>query len=216
MTTATLTKSGFCWLLVDEDITTIHAMSDGGDASKMTELMPQFPGCKMISSTTWLDKYPPALETTEYEVPFNEGQSGKFYIGDLGYVIEDPDEWVNVYCKTLDDGVREYKGLHYAMITTHGDGYFKVYEDIDDDGEYQHVDSLPVDAGHIGIIPWELVTDKDYAMEMGMVVEYLDDNSQFVTVVRRGNLNISVRINGEFIPIDWDLKEEMEAKYVDD
>ena len=146
--------------------------------------------------------------TTEYEIPINDTQSGEFYIGDLGYVIKDQDEWVNQYCANMDDGIHQYKGMTYAWFSTGGDGQFIVYEDQTGDDDFEPVDCLPVDAGCIGIIPMELVTDKDAALEHGIIMTSLDD-----AVYAEFSEFDMIDISGLVIPISWKLQEQFSAKY---
>ena len=80
---------------------------------------------------------------------------GDYYLGDPCYVInEDWDEFLNEFWKFDRGGVFRYKGRTCAAFyTKYGDGQYEVTE-----GAFGW---LPVDAGMIGMIPWELANAGD-------------------------------------------------------
>jgi hypothetical protein len=92
--------------------------------------------------------------------------AGKYYIGDLCYVIED---W-STFCdmtlagQTVLEGEINFKGTPIASYCTMwGDG---VYSD-EEDNEYS------VDAGLIGCIPVDAVTKPD-GLKFGRLVEFTE------------------------------------------
>ena len=101
-------------------------------------------------------------------------KAGKYYIGDLCYVIpyEPVDEWEEFCNLTMDedtgkclDGEFPWKGGKlWCNRTFYGDG---VYND-QDDHQYG------VDAGLIGCIPFELCTERNETKmkRLGRVVEF--------------------------------------------
>ncbi len=107
---------------------------------------------------------------------------GKYYIGDLCYVMAD-DEWLDI-CDITIQGTRVLEGefqlkdgRRFAMYSTaYGDG---VYYD-----EYGH--SYSVDSGSIGCILLDdikYVDNFDQFLDVGAILEF-DEN--FVTVGGRG------------------------------
>jgi hypothetical protein len=101
--------------------------------------------------------------------------AGKYYIGDLCYVFED-EEWDNFFSDTLN---QPDEGQHRFAITNggfevngkklwyHGTAY--------GDGGYpdQNGHIYSVDAGLIGVLPFELVVHKyENLYRLGNVVEY--------------------------------------------
>ena len=107
---------------------------------------------------------------------------GKYYIGDLCYVMAD-DEWLDI-CDITIQGTRVLEGefqlkdgRRFAMYSTaYGDG---VYYD-----EYGH--SYSVDSGSIGCILLDdikYVDNFDQFLDVGAILEFDED---FVTVGGRG------------------------------
>jgi len=108
--------------------------------------------------------------------------AGKYYIGDLCYVMDDA-EWEEFCSITIDghnviDGEFQLKdGRRFATYgTAYGDG---VYHD-----QYGH--SYSVDAGLIGCIKVEDIRSEKYEnlLDLGSIMEF--DNS-FVTLGGRGD-----------------------------
>jgi len=108
--------------------------------------------------------------------------AGKYYIGDLCYVMAD-DEWLDI-CDITIQGTRVLEGefqlkdgRRFAMYSTaYGDG---VYYD-----EYGH--SYSVDSGSIGCILLDdikYVDNFDQFLDVGAILEFDED---FVTVGGRG------------------------------
>ena len=108
--------------------------------------------------------------------------AGKYYIGDLCYVMAD-EEWLDICDITIQgtrviDGEFQLKdGRRFAMYSTaYGDG---VYYD-----EYGH--SYSVDSGSIGCILLDdikYVDNFDQFLDVGAILEFDED---FVTVGGRG------------------------------
>lgn len=101
---------------------------------------------------------------------------GKYYIGDPCYVINDDDwmDYLDTYPKHPDPGAGwidgilvTYKGLPcWHDGTAWGDGGY-----LD-----QHGHEYSVDAGIIGVIPFELCTKQEYDIEeLGRVHEFEDE-----------------------------------------
>ena len=107
-------------------------------------------------------------------------QSGRFFIGDLGYTQPDNQVWRDKFVsqmfnddKTSNEGVLTVDGYNFFVANTGGDGFFPVQID----GE--HVGNLPVDSGCVGIIPMELVTEDEGNLEdKGLIID-LEDAEQF-------------------------------------
>lgn len=101
--------------------------------------------------------------------------AGKYYIGDLCYVFED-EEWDRFCSDTL---AQPDEGQHWGSIT---DGGFEVngkklwyHGTAYGDGGYpdQNGHIYSVDAGLIGVLPFELVVHRyENLYELGNVVEY--------------------------------------------
>ena len=116
-------------------------------------------------------------------------QPGKYYIGDLCYVMHD--EW-DEFCKltisgnqVLDGEFNLADGRRFATFTTKwGDGNY-----FDEDGK-----SYDVDAGLIGCIKLDDIdlTNKDNFLAGGRVVEFVQPFSTFKagSVIRIGNVVI--------------------------
>lgn len=128
--------------------------------------------------------------------------AGKYFIGDLCYVLEADDEWDEV-CdltisgnKNLDGEFILKDGRRFAMYgTAYGDG---VYDD-------NYGNSYPVDSGTIGcILMSDIPTiDEERASKMGAIVEF---HGEFTTFVQGGTLAFGhIRIDTDFEdPVDYD------------
>ena len=97
------------------------------------------------------------MNTTKQKTTFfrisNAKGDGRWLLGDLCYLIKDQEEWMGLLNQGFlkeEAGVYELRGYPVFMISTIGDGFFGV----DLCGE--EWDSLMVDSGSLGIIPWEL------------------------------------------------------------
>jgi len=91
-------------------------------------------------------------------------KAGKYYVGDLCYVISD-ENWIPLLERTnyLTDGEFEYNGMRaYADGTANGDGTF--YDNYN--REYG------VDAGLIGIMPVEAIDNESNG---GNIIEFEND-----------------------------------------
>lgn len=127
----------------------------------------------------------------------NKGQSGRFFVGDLGYTQSDIEVWRNNYVskmflgtKTGNEGILTVDGYNFFVANTGGDGLFPVIGDTEDVlptresqdkyiAEYpDELEHLPVDAGCLGVIPMELVTvDEDELSSHGYIIDLgLDDD----------------------------------------
>jgi hypothetical protein len=124
--------------------------------------------------------------------------AGKYYIGDLCYVMAD-DEWLDI-CDITIQGTRVLEGefqlkdgRRFAMYSTaYGDG---VYYD-----EYGH--SYSVDSGSIGCILLDdikYVDNFDQFLDVGAILEFDED---FVTVGGRGESDWDGRIQFGHVVIE--------------
>lgn len=123
-------------------------------------------------------------------------EPGKYYIGDLCYVINDHDEWMSLVDQMFPDRLggegiegefRLRNGSRVAIFSTlHGDG---VYPDGSGKG-------YPVDSGSIGIIKFsdiEITKDNFKGLEYGNVVEFSNQFSCYSNgdgVLVFGNIRI--------------------------
>jgi len=126
--------------------------------------------------------------------------AGKYWLGDPCYIIRDKD-WLHFcnkysfndaegnHCVTLQDNISVL-----AFSTYHGDGCY-----LD-----QHGNSYPVDAGLIGLVPWEYTekftenfTEKDSTeyLTLSNVVEFTEDTLCFTTdgILTFGNYIIDTK-----------------------
>jgi len=132
--------------------------------------------------------------------------AGKYYIGDLCYVMAD-DEWLDICDITIQgtrviDGEFQLKdGRRFAMYSTaYGDG---VYYD-----EYGH--SYSVDSGSIGCILLDdikYVDNFDQFLDVGAILEFDKD---FVTWGGRGESDWEGIIQFGHVVIETALVEEEE------
>lgn len=137
------------------------------------------------------------------KLTINKKQSGVFFVGDLCYTQTDNDVWrykfvSNMFFGTKEgnEGVLTANGYNYFVANTGGDGFFYVLDNVDDvlhtyEEQQNYIKEneddwgyLPVDAGCLGIIPIELVTEeldkldgKGYIVDLG-----LDNNVDEVEV----------------------------------
>ena len=100
----------------------------------------------------------------------DELPAGEYWIGDLGYVINDG-QWFTRVCKTYyKDATVLLEDGHTALIygTVKGDGHYKTSREF----------SLGVDSGSLGIMPLDALDREDIAIGMnfdrGAVVEFPD------------------------------------------
>lgn len=122
--------------------------------------------------------------------------SGKYWLGDPCYVIKDS-HWLK-FCNEYSFGDTEsntYINLDettkvLAFSTYHGDGCY-----LD-----QHGNSYPVDAGMIGLVPWEYTqkfTEKDSTeyLSLSNVVEFTEDTLCFTAdgILTFGNYIIDTK-----------------------
>lgn len=122
--------------------------------------------------------------------------AGKYWLGDPCYIIKD-NQWLN-FCNELS--LQEDKGNCFvpleeevkvlAFCTYHGDGCY-----LD-----QHGNSYPVDAGLIGLIPWEYTekfTEKDSTefLSLSNIVEFTEDTLCFTAdgILTFGNYIIDTK-----------------------
>ncbi len=122
--------------------------------------------------------------------------AGKYWLGDPCYIIKDQD-WLHFCnehsfnetevnsCVSLSDGTPVL-----AFSTYYGDG---CYSD-------QHGNSYPVDAGLIGLVPWEYTekfTEKDSTcyLSLSNVVEFTEDTLCFTAdgILTFGNYIIDTK-----------------------
>ena len=128
-------------------------------------------------------------------------KSGKYYIGDLCYVMHDRwDEFCNLTIvgnKVLDGEFNLSDGTRFATFTTQwGDGTYK-----DELGN-----EYPVDAGLIGCIRVEDIAPEDLAnLESGRVVE-------FVQAFSTWSAGGEIRIGNVLIDTDYTEVEELEEE----
>jgi hypothetical protein len=97
-------------------------------------------------------------------------EPGKYYIGDLCYVINN-ENWDKLLNDTeyFQNEYQEFKGQQiFACSTVYGDGIF--YDNNDT--------SYPVDAGILGIMPYDLIDDKK-GIKNGSVVTFDEDFEVF-------------------------------------
>ena len=126
-------------------------------------------------------------------------KAGKYYIGDLAYVLHDRwDEFCALTCsgnRVLDGEFNLKDGTRFATFTTRwGDGTYQ-----DGDGN-----SYPVDAGLIGCIAIDDIAESEReGVVNGRVIEFVQD---FSTWSAGGEIRIGN------VLIDTDPQEE-EAEY---
>lgn len=137
-----------------------------------------------------------------------------FYVGDVCYQMTDEDyeaDWSNDFNDF--EGVHEIHGHTFAIGgTKYGDGEY--YD--------QHGNSYGVDAGNIGILPYELCKDKAIS-EIDKCGRFIEAKSAEFTA-EDGVIEIEFD-NGEYISIDTDdcvaeedeeYDEEYDDEYDDD
>lgn len=113
-----------------------------------------------------------------------------FYIGDICYVLDD-EVYYGVWGKNgyVDGQYKADNGYAFAVASTmYGDGCYD-----DDDGNV-----YGVDAGVLGIVPLELVSDVEKAREDGLVVEC---NGEATMYAREGDFHFELP-NGKKVHID--------------
>jgi len=104
--------------------------------------------------------------------------AGKYWVGDLCYVMPDPMRRKYLELSEEHEGKFTVDGVTFGVFSTmHGDGtypYKRTTERVVNQNtiiEHHRVDGIPVDAGSIGITPWDaLPWGIDYSD--GIVVEF--------------------------------------------
>lgn len=114
-------------------------------------------------------------------------KKGKYYIGDLCYVVEKHDDWMELLEKTnyFRNENQEYKGCPIlAGSTAYGDGIYA-----DNKGR-----TYCVDAGIIGIMPIECIDKKhDNIENLGNIVDFEEDFDVLIEdgIFRFGDISIN-------------------------
>ena len=97
--------------------------------------------------------------TEEFYLPM-----GRYYIGDLSYIINEKNDWLeNFYKPMLDygEGVYSFKGKEFFIANIYtGDTGDGLYPCTDEEGVTDDV-AIMVDCGNIGVIPIDLVEDQE-------------------------------------------------------
>ena len=199
---------GSLWFIVDDMMSEIFMSSEGGDASKLVEALPKFPGGKLVSLHALLSKHPPSIEVAkDCYLP-----KGKYYVGDLSYVIANEVEWQQSFRNKLlatGDGVYSFKGKDYFISGIESDG---LYPCSDVDGVTDDV-VLMVDCVNIGVIPIDVITDKE-RME-----SILKKKGSFVLTVEK-ELHIGIWTDGSSnhaLTLTWtyDKDDYTHEEYID-
>ncbi|MDE6604797.1 MAG: hypothetical protein K2K85_02105 [Clostridia bacterium] len=128
-----------------------------------------------------------------------------FYVGDVCYQMTDEDYYAD-WSNDFEDfeGVHEIHGHTFAIGgTKYGDGE---YQD-------QHGHCYGVDAGNIGILPYELCKDKDIR-EIEKLGRFIEAKEATFTA-DDGVIEIEFD-NGEYIYINTDYEEDEEDYYDED
>jgi hypothetical protein len=131
---------------------------------------------------------------------------GKYYIGDPCYVFGG--DWSPGICDVILDGGDIYRGLRFfAAPTAYGDGSYTGSNGF----EYG------VDAGLLGAIPLELVTD-EAGLELGTVIEVKHGlavicNEGTFMFAPRGELGGVTIDTGDSAEENWDEDEDLWAEF---
>ena len=140
-----------------------------------------------------------AKQTKTYRLP-NTDSDGRFLIGDLGYLYNDHDRWIELLNKGFlcEDAGTYTDGEHSLFLCgTVGDGFHPVYAD----GE--KVDTLPVDSGSIGIIPWDLALetseDEEWEGDFDELCDALEKNHM---VYQSDEDFIEVEVRDDYFIVD--------------
>jgi len=126
-------------------------------------------------------------------------KAGTYYVGDLCYVINDQN-WEVLGEKThwfQDDDKFEFKGREvFVSSTAYGDGLFRDYQD----REYS------VDAGLIGVIPFDIIDDNKTGSG-GQIIVFENDFSASCSdkgIFKIGDITIDTSNDEDE---DWDESE---------
>jgi hypothetical protein len=137
--------------------------------------------------------------------------SGEFFIGDPAVLFDSEEEWLEF--SQLKDGlhVQEYKGLSLCLVGTFADGFFRIYDEQFEDPEL--VDVLPIDTALIVIAPVEIASTSRDISEFGLVVSTVGKIPIHFEV--EDGLLQSIFVAGLYLPIDAELRGDLEAKEVE-
>jgi len=138
-------------------------------------------------------------------------QAGKYYVGDLCYVMDD-DEWDEV-CSIIIQGNKVIDGEFVLK-----DGReFAIYSTAYGDGEYNdyYGNSYSVDSGSIGCIKIEDIKNVKDKIDIELLGAIVDFEIDFVTGGGRGTKNWDGRIQFGSIAIETDSEynEDSDEEY---
>ena len=99
--------------------------------------------------------------------------AGKYYVGDLCYVINDSKTWSEVCDKTL---TKQGKSIEGAFTLESGKR-FAMFSTAYGDGEYYDMEgnSYGVDSGTIGCIKVEDINQDEIREDLGNIIEFPND-----------------------------------------
>ena len=129
--------------------------------------------------------------------------AGKYYVGDLCYVIADWDEFCDktISGDSVCNGEFPWKGKKlWSHTTAYGDGSYTG----SDGHEYC------VDAGLIGILPVELCDKEDYQDDLTSLGNVIEFKSPFDPYYERGQFHIGHLTIDTDPPFDEDDQDEDE------
>ena len=84
---------------------------------------------------------------------------GKYFVGDLCYVIDNQEDWIKFFCDPSlkdGDGIYSYKGKEFMIWGTGGDGFFPFIGALHEE-DHELSGCVMVDSGSIGVIPVDLI-----------------------------------------------------------
>lgn len=104
--------------------------------------------------------------------------AGKYYVGDLCYVINDDKVWSEVCEMTLTKAGRSIEGAftlssgkRFAMLSTaYGDGFYR-----DNEGQGYSVDSGTIGCIKVDDLTQEEQEDLDKGLDLGQVIDFPND-----------------------------------------
>ena len=126
---------------------------------------------------------------------FHHLPPGKYFVGDLGYVSNSKEDWIEFFCTPSikdGDGIYSYRGKEFMIWSTGGDGFFPCLGGIEWMKDLKG--RIMVDSGSIGAIPVDLIDGQE------KMISLCDANHGFILDCKDGLSVALVVEDGEDVP----------------
>ena len=143
--------------------------------------------------------------TKEFLLPLHK----HYYVGDIGYVLEDEDFNAILINQDPPTGVHTYKGHKFFLLTDGpGDGTFPMDDltDLDDEDYESGLSGFMVDCGTWGILPLEMLNQEwleDDLFKFGFVIGMTRDEIDYGEGV--DEFDVSVVYSPDGFPLNVDF-----------